>query len=155
MLAWVVSSGRRHALSVAGCSFCACSATRLEATTTATTVNGGSITMQPIPRGGRLRTAGVSNFQPEHLDRIIATTSAVLAVNQIEVHPYFTNEAACAASIRHGVAVAAHSPLGQGLLDDPVFRPVAAERDKTSAQIVLRWHLQHARIVFPKSLHRE
>jgi 2,5-diketo-D-gluconate reductase A len=108
--------------------------------------------------GGRLRTAGVSNFQPEHLDRIVAATGVVPAVNQIEVHPYFTNDAVRAASIRHGAAVEAHSPLGHGqgrLLDDPVMRRVAAARDKTSAQIVLRWHLQHGRIVFPKSVHRE
>jgi 2,5-diketo-D-gluconate reductase A len=63
-------------------------------------------------------------------------------VNQIEVHPYFTNDTVRAASIRHGAAVEAHSPLGNGqsrLLDDPVIRQVAAARDKTSAQIVLRW----------------
>jgi len=101
---------------------------------------------------------GVSNFQPEHLDRVVAATGVAPAVNQIEVHPYFTNDAVRAASIRHGVAVEAHSPLGHGqarLLDDPVIRRVAAVRDKTSAQIVLRWHLQHGRIVFPKSVHRE
>jgi 2,5-diketo-D-gluconate reductase A len=114
--------------------------------------------MAELVKGGRLRTAGVSNFQPEHLDRIIAATGVVPAVNQIEVHPYFTNDAACAASIRHGIAVEAHSPLGHGqrrLLDDPVIRRVAAGRDRTGAQIVLRWHLQHGRIVFPKSVHRE
>lgn len=114
--------------------------------------------MTELVKGARLRTAGVSNFQPEHLDRIVASTGVVPAVNQVEVHPYFANDAACAASIRHGVAVEAHSPLGHGqarLLDDPVIRRVAAARDKTSAQIVLRWHLQHGRIIFPKSVHRE
>ena len=114
--------------------------------------------MTELVAGGHLRTAGVSNFQPEHLDRIIAETGVVPAVNQIEVHPYFTNDAARAASIRHGVAVEAHSPLGHGqrrLLEDPVIQRVAAARDKTRAQIVLRWHLQHGRIVFPKSVHRE
>ncbi len=108
--------------------------------------------------GGRLRTVGVSNFQPEHLDRIIAATGVVPAVNQIEVHPYFTNDAVRAASISRGIAVEAHSPLGHGqarLLDDPMIRRVAAARDKTSAQIVLRWHLQNGRIIFPKSVHRE
>src|SRR5499427_9897188 len=62
------------------------------------------------------------------------------------------------ASIRHGAAVEAHSPLGHGqgqLLDDAVLRRLAAARDKTRAQIVLRWHLQHGRSVFPKSVHRE
>lgn len=114
--------------------------------------------MTQLVTDGRLRTAGVSNFQPEHLDRIVNATAVVPAVNQIEVHPYFTNDAGRAASIRHGAAVEAHSPLGHGqgrLLDDPVIRRIAAARDKTTAQIVLRWHLQHGRIVFPKSVHRE
>ena len=114
--------------------------------------------MTELVNGGRLRTVGVSNFQPEHLDRIVAATGTVPAVNQIEVHPYFTNAAARAASLRHGVAVEAHSPLGHGrgrLLEDPVIQRLAAARDKTSAQIVLRWHIQHGHIVFPKSVHRE
>jgi 2,5-diketo-D-gluconate reductase A len=114
--------------------------------------------MTELVAGGRLRTAGVSNFQSKHLDRIIAATGMVPAVNQIEVHPYFRNDAVRAASIRHGVTVEAHSPLGHGrgrLLDDPVIRRVAAARDRISARIVLRWHLQHGRIVFPKSAHRE
>ena len=70
--------------------------------------------MTELVEGGRLRTAGVSNFQPAHLDRIVAATGVVPAVNQIEVHPYFTNDAARAASIRHGAAVEAHSPPGHG-----------------------------------------
>jgi 2,5-diketo-D-gluconate reductase A len=114
--------------------------------------------MTELVEGGRLRTVGVSNFQPTHLERIIDATGVVPAVNQIEVHPYFTNGAACAASIGRGTAVEAHSPLGHGqawLLDDPVIRRVAAARGRTSAQIVLRWHLQHGRITFPKSVHRE
>jgi 2,5-diketo-D-gluconate reductase A len=114
--------------------------------------------MTELVQGGRLRSAGVSNFQPAHLDRIIAATGVVPAVNQIEVHPYLANDAACAATIGRGIAVEAHSPLGHGqarLLDDEVIRRVAAARGKTSAQIVLRWHLQHGRIAFPKSVHRE
>jgi len=114
--------------------------------------------MIELVKDGRLRTAGVSNFQPTHIERIVSATGVVPAVNQVEVHPYFTNDAARAASIRHGAAVEAHSPLGHGqgrLLDDPMIRRVAAARDKTSAQIVLRRHLQHGRIVFPKSVHRE
>jgi 2,5-diketo-D-gluconate reductase A len=114
--------------------------------------------MTELVKGGRLQTAGISNFQLDHFDRIVAATCSVPAVNQIEVHPYFTNDAVRAASIRHGVAVEAHSPLGHGqgrLFDDPLIRQVARARDKTNAQIVLRWHLQHGRIVFPKSVHRE
>ena len=114
--------------------------------------------MTELVANGRLRTAGVSNFLPHHLDRIVAATGVVPAVNQIEVHPYFTNGAAIAGSLHHGAAVEAHSPLGHGqgrLLEDPVIRGVAGVRAKTNAQIVLRWHLQHGRIVFPKSVHRE
>lgn len=105
---------------------------------------------------GRLRTAGVSNFQPDHLDRIVGETGAVPAVNQIEVHPYFTNLAARKASARHGVTVEAWSPIGQGvLLNDAVIGRVATAHQKSIAQVTLRWHIQHGHIVFPKSMHRE
>ncbi|MER6175675.1 aldo/keto reductase [Streptosporangium sp. NPDC001681] len=105
---------------------------------------------------GRLRTAGVSNFQPDHLERIIGETGVVPAVNQIEVHPYFRNEEARAASARHGIAVEAWGPLGQGnVLDDEVIAGIAAQRGRTSAQIILRWHIQRGDIVFPKSMRRQ
>ena len=105
---------------------------------------------------GRLRSAGVSNFQADHLDRIIGETGVVPAVNQIEVHPYFTNDAARAASARHGIAIEAWSPIGQGvLLDDPAIGRIAAAHQKTVAQVTLRWHIQHDHIIFPKSMHRE
>lgn len=105
---------------------------------------------------GQLRTAGVSNFQPAHLDRIIAETGVVPAVNQIGVHPYFANGSARAATTRHGSAVEAHSPLGHGrLLDEPVIGRIAASREKSNAQVILRWHIQHGHIVIPKSAHRE
>jgi 2,5-diketo-D-gluconate reductase A len=104
---------------------------------------------------GRLRTAGVSNFQRAHLDRIIAETGVLAAVNQIEVHPYFANGAARAASTRHGIAVEAWSPLGQGkLLDDQVIGRIAAARGRSLAQVILRWHIQRGHIIIPKSMHR-
>ncbi|WP_219418965.1 aldo/keto reductase [Pseudonocardia nigra] len=112
--------------------------------------------MTELVKDGRLRTQGVSNFQPDHLDRITSETGVVPAVNQIEVHPYFRNDAARAASAAHGIAVEAWSPLGQGaVLDDPVVGRIAAERQKTPAQVVLRWHIQHGHIVIPKSTRRE
>jgi 2,5-diketo-D-gluconate reductase A len=112
--------------------------------------------MADLLADGRLRTVGVSNFQPDHLDRIIGETGVVPAVNQIEVHPYFANVAAREASVRHGIAVEAWSPLGQGvLLDDPAIGRIAAAREKTVAQVVLRWHVQHGHIIFPKSMRRE
>jgi len=105
---------------------------------------------------GRATSIGVSNFQPAHLDRIIEETGVVPAVNQIEVHPYFTNEAARAASIRHGVEVEAWSPIAQGkVLDDDVIGKIAAGHGKTPSQVTLRWHVERGDIVFPKSMHVE
>jgi 2,5-diketo-D-gluconate reductase A len=106
---------------------------------------------------GRLRTAGVSNFQPAHLDRIIAETGITPAVNQVELHPYFTNRAVRAATTRHGIAIEAHSPLGHNgkPLTDQTITGIAAGRGKTPAQVILRWHIQHGTIVIPKSARPE
>jgi 2,5-diketo-D-gluconate reductase A len=106
---------------------------------------------------GRLRSAGVSNFQPAHLDRIIAETGIVPAVNQFELHPYFANNAAREATRRHGIAVEAHSPLGHNSkpLSDETIAAIAAARGKSNAQVVLRWHMQHGHIAIPKSSRRE
>src|SRR5579875_3233890 len=102
---------------------------------------------------GRLRTAGVSNFQAAHLDRIIAETGIVPAVNQFEIHPYFNNDVAREACARHGIAVEAHSPLGHNRapLSDPTIAGIAEAHSKTVAQIILRWHMQHGIITIPKS----
>jgi 2,5-diketo-D-gluconate reductase A len=111
--------------------------------------------MTELVADGRLRSAGVSNFQPAHLDRIIAETGVVPVVNQIEVHPAFANSGAVAASRRHGAAVEAWSPLAQGnILDDPAIARIAAARGRSPAQVILRWHIQHGYIVIPKSTHR-
>jgi 2,5-diketo-D-gluconate reductase A len=100
----------------------------------------------------RLRTAGVSNFQPAHLDRVVAETGVAPAVNQVEVHPYFANTAACAASIRHGTAVEAWSPLaGGGIIEDPTIARIAVAHGRSSAQVVLRWHVQHGNVVIPRA----
>jgi 2,5-diketo-D-gluconate reductase A len=105
---------------------------------------------------GGLRTPGVSNFLPHHLDRIIDETAVVPAVNQIEVHPHFVNAEACAATIRHGIAVEAWSPLGQGReLNDPVIVGIARAHNATTAQVILNWHLRHGRIVIPKTTHQD
>jgi 2,5-diketo-D-gluconate reductase A len=106
---------------------------------------------------GLTTSVGVSNFQPAHLDRIVAETGVVPVVNQIEVHPYFGNDEAREATHRHGALVEAWSPLGQGggELSDPVITRIAEELGKTPAQVVLRWHLERGDIVFPKSTHRE
>ncbi|SDD85236.1 aldo/keto reductase [Nocardioides lianchengensis] len=113
-------------------------------------------TLAEFVADGRAASVGVSNFQPDHLDRIVAETGVVPVVNQIEVHPYFTNEAARAASIRHGVEVEAWSPIAQGgVLDDEVIGKIASAHGKTASQVTLRWHLDRGDIVFPKSMREE
>lgn len=106
---------------------------------------------------GLATSVGVSNFQPDHLDRVVAATGVVPVVNQIEVHPYFANEAARAATARHGAHVEAWSPLGQGggELTDPAVLALAERHGKTPAQVLLRWALDRGDIVFPKSLSKE
>jgi 2,5-diketo-D-gluconate reductase A len=112
--------------------------------------------MTELVADGRLRTAGVSNFQPAHLDRIIAETGAIPAVNQIEAHPYFPNNTARAASARYGIAVQAWRPLGRGVpLDELAIGQIGATHGKSSAQIVLRWQLQRGDIIFPKTTRLE
>jgi 2,5-diketo-D-gluconate reductase A len=113
-------------------------------------------TLAEFVEDGRATSIGVSNFQPAHLDRIIEETGVVPAVNQIEVHPYFTNEEARASSIRHGVEVEAWSPIAQGkVLDDEVIGKIAAAHGKTPSQVTLRWHVERGDIVFPKSMREE
>ena len=108
--------------------------------------------MVELRDSGRATTVGVSNFQPDHLDRIIDETGVVPAVNQVEVHPYFGNEAVRAANARHGVATEAWSPIAQGeVLGDTTIEKVAARLGRTPSQVTLRWHLQRGDIVFPKS----
>jgi 2,5-diketo-D-gluconate reductase A len=112
--------------------------------------------MTELVGDGRLRSVGVSNFQPAHLDRVRAETGVTPAVNQIEVHPYFLNTAVRDACTAHGMAIEAWSPLGRGeLLKDDAITAVARACGRTAAQVVLRWHVQHGHIVFPKSSHTE
>ncbi|NYD40302.1 aldo/keto reductase [Nocardioides panaciterrulae] len=113
-------------------------------------------TLAEFVEDGRATSIGVSNFQPAHLDRIVSESGVVPAVNQIEVHPYFTNEAARAASIRHGVEVEAWSPIAQGkVLDDELINKIGAEYGKSAAQVTLRWHVERGDIVFPKSMSQD
>lgn len=106
---------------------------------------------------GLTTSIGVSNFQPAHLDRIVAETGVTPVVNQIEVHPYFGNEDARAATLRHGALVQGWSPLGQGggELTDPVVTGIAGALGVTPAQVVLQWHLHRGDVVFPRSVRRE
>lgn len=105
---------------------------------------------------GRLTSVGVSNFEPDHLQRIVDETGVVPVVNQIEVHPFFTNEAARAASHAHGVKVEGWAPIAKGQVnDEPVIQEIAETHGRTPAQVTLRWHVERGDIVFPKSVRRE
>ncbi|MET9075870.1 aldo/keto reductase [Streptomyces sp. NPDC004232] len=102
----------------------------------------------------RVRAIGVSNFLPEHLERLIAETSVIPAVNQIELHPHLQQHAARAFHAEQGIATEAWSPLGQGkgLLEVPAIVAIAQKHGRTPAQVVLRWHVQLGTIVIPKSV---
>jgi 2,5-diketo-D-gluconate reductase A len=113
-------------------------------------------TLAELREGGGTTSVGVSNFEPDHLDRIVDETGVVPAVNQIEVNPYFTNEAARAADVRHGIATEAWSPIARGgIAGDQTIESIAQRVGRTPAQVTLRWHLQRGDIIFPKSTHRE
>jgi 2,5-diketo-D-gluconate reductase A len=110
-------------------------------------------TLEEFHGDGRARSIGVSNFQIEHLERLASETDTVPAVNQIEVHPYLTNDAVRAYGQEHGIATEAWSPIAQGdVLEDQTITRIAEDVGKTSAQVVLRWHIQRGDIVFPKSV---
>jgi 2,5-diketo-D-gluconate reductase A len=109
-------------------------------------------TLIEFQQDGRARSIGVSNFQPAHLAKLAQGTDVVPAVNQIEVHPYFTNEAARSASRGSGILVEAWSPIAQGgVLRDPTILSIANQVGRTAAQVTLRWHAQRGDIIFPKS----
>lgn len=107
---------------------------------------------EQIYADGRAKSIGVSNFQPNHLRRLIAETTVVPAVNQVEVHPTFTQPELRAVHADLGIVTEAWSPLGQAAdLDNATVTRIAGSLDKTPAQVVLRWHLQRGDVVFPKS----
>jgi 2,5-diketo-D-gluconate reductase A len=109
--------------------------------------------LEEFQREGRARSIGVSNFQIAHLERLAEETGTVPAVNQIEVHPYHTNDEVRAYGQEHGIVTQAWSPLARGkLLADPLVTEIAEHRARTPAQIVLRWHVQRGDVVFPKTM---
>ena len=105
---------------------------------------------------GAVRSIGVSNFLPEHLDRLIAESAVVPAVNQFEVHPTFQQRDLSLATTKAGIAVEAYSPLGRGAdLEAASVVAIAERLGISTGQVVLRWHLQQGRIVIPKSANPE
>lgn len=111
---------------------------------------------------GKVRAIGVCNFQPHHLDQLIQETSVVPSVNQVELHPLFQESAVRAANERHGIVTESWSPIGGvikatagtagSLLEHPVITDIGSRYDKTGAQVVLRWHLEHDFVAIPKSV---
>jgi 2,5-diketo-D-gluconate reductase A len=108
--------------------------------------------LQEFHHDGRARSIGVSNFAIGHLERLAAETDSVPAVNQIEVHPYFPNDAVRAYGQEHGIVTEAWAPLAQGkVMADPAIAAIAARLGRSSSQVVLRWHVQRGDVVFPKT----
>lgn len=125
-------------------------------------------TLIELKQEGRVRSIGVSNFDPAHLDRIIGESGVAPVVNQIELHPRYQQRDVRAYHKARGIVIESWSPLGPGganagfwkdfglgrggsLLDDPVIAGIARKYGKTAAQTILRWHLEQGLVVFPKS----
>ncbi|CDR65937.1 aldo/keto reductase [Staphylococcus schweitzeri] len=109
--------------------------------------------MEELYEQGKVKAIGVCNFKQHHLETLMSETHVVPMVNQIEVHPYFNQQDVQDFCDCHDIKVTAWMPLmrNRGLLDDPVIIKLAEKYEKTPAQIVLRWHLAHNRIIIPKS----
>ena len=103
---------------------------------------------------GLLRSIGVSNFLPEHLTRIVEETGVSPSVNQIELHPYFSQVEQRAYDQEHGIVDESWSPLARAveIVDEPSLTAIAAEHHKTVSQVVLRWHVQLGALPLPKSV---
>jgi diketogulonate reductase-like aldo/keto reductase len=118
--------------------------------------------LEKLHADGRVRAIGVSNFMPDHLDRLLSGAGTVPAVNQIEVHPYFRQSELLEYDSERGILNQAWSPIGGitfyrdgskgSTLEDPVIGQIADAHGKTPAQVMLRWHIQQGRQVIPKSV---
>lgn len=106
-----------------------------------------------LKKSGRVKSIGVSNFEPEHLERIMDATGVVPVVNQIELHPDFQQRALREFHERHNIRTESWRPLGKGrVLRDERIGKIAEKHSRTPAQVVIRWHLQNGLIVIPKSV---
>jgi 2,5-diketo-D-gluconate reductase A len=111
-------------------------------------------TLVELQDAGEVRSVGVSNFRPAHLERIIDDSGAVPVLNQVELHPYHQQRELRAVHAEHGIVTEAWSPLGRdlGILDDPVVVDIARAHGVQPGQVVLRWHLDLGIVVIPKSV---
>lgn len=106
-----------------------------------------------LKKEGRARSIGVSNFYPEHIEKIVAETGVTPVINQIELHPDFQQKEARAFHEKHKIITQSWSPLGQGkLLDHAVIGKIAAKHGRTPAQVIIRWHIDSGLVVIPKSV---
>lgn len=113
---------------------------------------------QELQQAGVVRTLGVCNFLPEHLDRLQAETGVLPTVNQIELHPTWQQREVVEYCKAHGIAVEAYSPMARGAdlqAGHGVLDRIAERVGRSVAQVILRWHIQHGIIIIPKSTHRE
>jgi 2,5-diketo-D-gluconate reductase A len=109
--------------------------------------------LEKVLADGKARSIGVSNFEVSHLERLAKETDTVPAVNQIELHPLFTQAELRKYHAEHGIGTEAWAPIAQGaVLGDATLATLAEKYGRTPAQIVLRWHVQIGNIVFPKSV---
>ncbi|RKT88999.1 Aldo/keto reductase [Saccharopolyspora antimicrobica] len=109
--------------------------------------------IEKLVADGRVRAAGVSNFQPAHLRRLLGSSSLVPVVNQVELHPGLQQRELRVLHAEHGIATEAWSPLAQGaMLRESALTDIAERHGKSPAQVVIRWHLQLGNIVIPKSV---
>ena len=106
-----------------------------------------------LKRQGKIRSIGVSNFEAEHLDAIIAASGETPVLNQIELHPQFQQTKMRAVNAERGIATESWSPLGQGkLLEDEAIAAIAEKHGRKPAQVIIRWHIENGLIVIPKSV---
>lgn len=110
--------------------------------------------LEKLYEDGRVRAIGVSNFEPEHLEKLMAHCNVKPVVNQVECHPYLAQKELKDYCKKHDIIVEAWGPLmrGREVLDNDVIQAIAAKHGKSPAQVILRWHLQHDVIVIPKSV---
>ncbi|RWM02357.1 MAG: aldo/keto reductase [Mesorhizobium sp.] len=113
-------------------------------------------TLVELKQAGRIKSVGVSNFNQDHLERIIGETGVTPVVNQIELHPRFQQRDKRDFHARHNIRIESWSPLGSGrLLADPTLEKIAKKHGKSVAQVIIRWHLQEGLIVIPKSIRQD
>ena len=113
-------------------------------------------TLIELQQQGRIKSIGVSNFNEDHLERIIGETGVTPVVNQIELHPYFTQADKRGYLKSKNIHIEGYSPLGSGaVLKDQTIKAIGEAHGKSVAQVIVRWHIQQGNIVIPKTTHRD